>query len=249
MLNSLKLLVVAFVYSLVLQSSFVSVFQWPSEVLEGWKLHKQYLENGSFLLKQHSDAGPESKKTLYCRNGEYVLEDIDDNEVRVSVFRSGSYFVVAKQHSSSRWELRQLSPTPENRIALSPYAFFPYAFFGTEFPDDKYREYSATSPFNPNEKFTVGWRNKANPKIHGSLVFDPKKSWGCVEMQYINENAIEAKHIATYDSMHLSSVRIVDPKSPETFSLVMISPSPARAELFTLEHYGHSEDLLRNKAE
>ena len=230
--------------SLSASTSFVSDFQWPEELLDGWRTHKQYLENGSFYLHQVSDDGGKNEKILHCRSGDHLIEEKGPDGVRVEVFRSGSFFAVSKLNSSRHWELRQLSPTPENRVLTAPFVYFAYTMLATEFPDDNDREYTATTPFNPKETFTVEWRVKANPKIHGSLVFDPKVAWGCVELRYINTESIEAKFIGRYDGTHLESVRIEDPKAPETFSLVKFDSNPAPAELFTLEHYGLSETLL-----
>ncbi|MFN7733876.1 MAG: hypothetical protein ACK5OB_18405 [Pirellula sp.] len=219
-------------------------FQWPKEVLNGWQKHKQFLNNGTFYLEQASDNGIRNEKTVYCRNGDQLIEEKGPDGIRVSVFRSGSYFVVSKLKDATHWDLRQLSPTPENRIVLSPYLYFPYAFFATEFSNDNTREYFAESPFHSGESFKVGWRSRSNPDIHGTLVFDPKVSWGCTELRYVNQDSVEAKLIAEYDSGMLKSVRIEDPKSPETFSLVRAFSDAAPAEMFRLEHYGLSEDLL-----
>ncbi len=242
-----KAFIAAFICSLTASTSFASEFEWPKEVLDGWKTHKQHLANGWFYLELLSDNGIMNEKTLYCRNGDQLVEEKGSDGLRVSVFRSGSYFVVAKLDTSSHWDLRQLSPTPEHRIALSPYVYFAYAMFATEFSEDKGHDYIAASPFNPKDKFTVKWRNKDNQKIHGSLVFDPKVAWGCVELRYINQDSIEAKFIGEYSGSNLKSVRIEDPKSPETFSMFMINSDPAPAEKFTLEHYGLSEKLLGDK--
>ena len=230
----------------------------PDECIQGLKEIEKAYSRSEWKYEVVDDG------TLVCsgfrradgQNLQHEFQYVDEPQ-KVAVYREGSYFQLRKQKED--WVPRKLQP-----------ATMKHERFGPSYLEDTYEfdRIPIVQLLTRNQQVLSAeeWRTLSHGRTENNFVIklgrhdlrdkaelylQPKKSWACEKILLDLDSRISSVELFFDGQLNgapaLSEMRkVVDGTVVRKVSFTPISNSPDKA-VFTLKHYGLSEDLLQPK--